>query len=321
MPNYIQWLRAHIGPAYIPLPYVTAIIYDTAGRVLLQHRADFGTAWWGLPGGLFELGEDPHTCLQREVFEETGLQIEPLRLVGVYSSPRYAITYPNGDQVQQITFTYQCRIVGGTLRVDGVETVAQAFFDLGALPPLPPWYSAMLVDAQTADRAPTFDPPAAAPVDSAFANPYPTLMTLRRVIGPAPVLWPGANALVLNAAGEVLLQQRGDFGVWGLPAGALDTGETLARTAQRETYEETGLLVEPRALLNIYGGHRVVYPNGDVLHPIGAVFHCEVVGGALRADGTESLAVRFFPPHALPATLSPLMRLRLEQALACLNAL
>jgi len=54
--GYIGWLRGQVGPALLPLAYATAIIRDRAGRILFQRRADFGAAWWGLPGGLLEPG-------------------------------------------------------------------------------------------------------------------------------------------------------------------------------------------------------------------------------------------------------------------------
>ena len=54
-------------------------------RVLLQRRDDNGR--WGLPGGSVEPGESVRTAVIREVHEETGLDVEPLRLIGVYSDP------------------------------------------------------------------------------------------------------------------------------------------------------------------------------------------------------------------------------------------
>jgi 8-oxo-dGTP pyrophosphatase MutT (NUDIX family) len=139
MAGYIQWLRQLAGPHLLPLVYATALIRDEAGRILFQRRADFGSAWWGLPGGLLEPGETPTACLQREALEETGLRVEPVRFVGVYSSPRYIVTYPNGDQVQQVTTCHECRIVGpvGELRPDPEEILGLEFFPPEALPRLP----------------------------------------------------------------------------------------------------------------------------------------------------------------------------------------
>src|SRR5579885_3187653 len=50
--------------------------------------------------------------------------------------------------------------------------------------------------------------------------------------------------VVVQDAGRVLLIKREDFEVWALPAGGVESGETLAQTAIREVREETGLVVE-----------------------------------------------------------------------------
>jgi len=314
MAGYIQWLRQLAGPHLLPLAYATALIRDEAGRILFQRRADFGSAWWGLPGGLLEPRETPVACLQREVVEETGLHVEPVRFVGVYSSPRYNVTYPNGDQVQQITTCHECRMVGGELRPDADEILGLEFFAPEAMPPLPVWYADMVADAiqgRHTQVPPYFDPPD----QQAVNTPFTSLISMRPVVGHAPLVWPGASVAVRDEAGRILLQQRGDTGTWSLPAGALDTGETLAHTAIRETEEETGLLVEPIRLVDVYSGWQVTYPNGDQLYPVAFLFLCGVVGGELRADGHESLAVDFFAPDQLPP-IYPNMLERIQHALA-----
>ncbi len=296
MPDYLPWLRAQVGQALLPLAYATTIVQDDAGRVLFQRRADFGDAWWGLPGGLLDPHEAPEACARREVLEETGLTLGSLRLTGVYSSARYVVAYPNGDRVQQITFCYAGRVAGGRLRPQSSEILEQAFFAPDDLPPRPVWYADMLAHGLSDERAAYFDPPEYAPLET----PYPTFLDLRRVVGSAPLICPGASAAVLDEAGRLLLQRRADNGHWAMPAGALDTGETLARTAQRETREETGLVVEPVRILMVYGGREIVLPNGHRFFPVGALFACRRVGGQPRPDGRESTAVRYFAQDELP---------------------
>ena len=189
MTGYISWLRGQVGPALLPLAYATAIIRDPAGRVLFQRRADFGAAWWGLPGGLFEPGETPEACLQREVLEETGLMVAPGRLTGLYSSLRYRVAYPNGDQAQQVTMCYECDWVAGELQAQAAEVEELKFFAPYALPPMAIWYNDMLAHALAALPSPYFDPPEQGVVET----PFPTLMSLRAVVGHAPVIWPGAD--------------------------------------------------------------------------------------------------------------------------------
>ncbi len=81
---------------------VSALLFDER-RVLLAHRRDID--WWNLPGGGMELGETIEEAVRREVLEETGLEVEVERLVGVYSKP----------QKQEVVLTFLCRKVGGVL--------------------------------------------------------------------------------------------------------------------------------------------------------------------------------------------------------------
>lgn len=133
IPPYVANLRKHIGHDTLLLPAVGAIIRDELGRVLLIRRGD--GRGWSLPGGIMEPGERLIDSLVREVWEETGLEVEPMRLIGIYSDPEFLhITYPNGDQAQFVSTTMECRIVGGQPRADGEESLEVGFFDPDALP-------------------------------------------------------------------------------------------------------------------------------------------------------------------------------------------
>jgi len=133
IPPYIVELRAKIGQALLLLPAAAAIVQDDRGRVLLIRRGD--GRGWSLPGGMMEPGERIAEAAVREVWEETGLEVEPVRLVGVYSDPAYThITFPNGDEVHFVSSTFVCRVVGGTLRPDGDESLEVAYFAPDALP-------------------------------------------------------------------------------------------------------------------------------------------------------------------------------------------
>lgn len=95
-----------------------------------------------------ELGESADEAVVREVREETGLEIMPVALIGVYSSPDYSITYPNGDRVQAVIIFFECRVVGGTLRPDGDEILEARYFGPDdELPPMRPCCVAKARDA------------------------------------------------------------------------------------------------------------------------------------------------------------------------------
>jgi ADP-ribose pyrophosphatase YjhB (NUDIX family) len=82
---------------------VSGIVTDDHGRALLIRRRDNGR--WEPPGGVLELGESIHNGLQREVREETGLDIEPIALSGVYKNMTRAI----------INLVFRCKVTGGAL--------------------------------------------------------------------------------------------------------------------------------------------------------------------------------------------------------------
>ena len=124
----------------------TAFIRDSSGRVLLQRRSDNG--YWNLPGGGLELGESVAQACVREVREETGLEVEIVRLIGVYSAPEITtMSYPDGRVIQYVTSLFECRIVGGTLEFDE-ESLALDWFDPLELPtPFSPNHVPRIQDA------------------------------------------------------------------------------------------------------------------------------------------------------------------------------
>jgi 8-oxo-dGTP diphosphatase len=319
--DYLTSLRQKIGPALIPLVYSTVILRDEAGRILFHHRPDFDL--WGLPGGILEPGESPAECARREAFEETGLHTEPVRLTAVLSSPRHNILYPNGDRVQQISFYFESRITGGSLRPEREEASRLAFFSRGEFPRTLPWYAAAL--EHTDGREPYSDPPefsSRAPrpdpsleSETGRTPQQPTWAFLRSYVASLPLVLPGATALIRDEADRILLVRRMDSGLWMFPGGLLELGESLAGTVIRETEEETGLRIEPLRIRGIFGGHRVVYPQGDVLYPVSTWFECAIRSGSLRADADEVDRADFFAPADFPEMV-PGVRERCERLLA-----
>ena len=65
---------------------VFAVIFNERGHVLCV-RTNYGRGYWTTPGGRVEAGESPLDALQREVLEETGCEVEPGELIGVYVKP------------------------------------------------------------------------------------------------------------------------------------------------------------------------------------------------------------------------------------------
>lgn len=107
-------------------PKLTAdvVIPGEGGRVILIDRA-IGPyeEWWSLPGGAVEVGETVEHAAVREVREETGLYVELVRRIGVYSDPDRD---PRGDFV---SVAYLARPVSGELTPEDDEVIKVAYID------------------------------------------------------------------------------------------------------------------------------------------------------------------------------------------------
>jgi mutator protein MutT len=151
----MRWLRRFVGPAPLIMAATAACIRDRDGRVLLMRRGGEEAELWGFPGGALELGESAAEGVVREVREEVGLEVVPDGLIGVYSHPEYAFSYPGGDRVQPLILLFACRAVGGQLVADGEEALAVRYFGPhDPLPPLRPCCAAKLRDAFSPAAAP-----------------------------------------------------------------------------------------------------------------------------------------------------------------------
>jgi 8-oxo-dGTP pyrophosphatase MutT (NUDIX family) len=104
----------------------------------------------------------------------------------------------------------------------------------------------------------------------------------------------GTTAAIIQS-GKVLLTKREDFEVWCLPGGHVDPGESLAQTAIREAYEETGLEVELLRLVGVYS--RTGSGVAD-MHIV--LFTAQPIGGILKPQVGEVLELDYFAPDALP---------------------
>jgi 8-oxo-dGTP pyrophosphatase MutT (NUDIX family) len=134
------------------------------------------------------------------------------------------------------------------------------------------------------------------------------LRQLRVRVGSTFVLLPSVTSLVFDHDGRLLLARHAHEQGWGTIGGAIDPDESPEDAVVRETWEETGLHVEPTRLRAVLGGprFRVTYPNGDQVGYVAAVFDCRQIGGTLRPDGEEITEARFFQRSELTGLdLSP----------------
>ncbi|WP_445489378.1 NUDIX hydrolase [Niallia sp. 03133] len=126
---------------------------------------------------------------------------------------------------------------------------------------------------------------------------------LRKLIGKMPVILVGSVVILLDDKKRILLQQRTHpHGVWGLPGGLMEPGESTEETAIREVYEETGLTVSSLNLIQVYSGEQyfTVAANGDPFYSVTAVYNTTSYSGTIKINEEEALDLAFFAKDNLP---------------------
>lgn len=94
---------------------VSAFVLDRADRLLLIRRTDNNLH--ALPGGRHELGETMSEAVTREVMEETGIQVQPTGLIGIYSNPNHVMEYDDGEVRQEFSICFRAKPIGGKPQV------------------------------------------------------------------------------------------------------------------------------------------------------------------------------------------------------------
>ncbi|WP_067563462.1 NUDIX domain-containing protein [Nocardia acidivorans] len=118
---------------------------------------------------------------------------------------------------------------------------------------------------------------------------------------PAPnSLVPAASVVVVNDAGQLLLQRRVDNGMWALPGGQMELGESLAGCGIRETKEETGIDIEITGIVGTYTDpkHVFAYDDGEVRQEFSICLLGKPIGGSVTVSD-ESTEVAWFDWEAV----------------------
>lgn len=153
MPDYKQSyfgkLRKLIGKEKVFLITARAIIRDREKRVLFVRHSDH--AQWVMPAGSMELGESILDCVQREVKEESGLDVISATPMAIYSEPRFSFVTAYGDPYQPLSVVFIIDEWSGTLISETDETVDARFFPLEAFPQIPEVYIETLSDLKQFD--------------------------------------------------------------------------------------------------------------------------------------------------------------------------
>ena len=102
------------------------------------------------------------------------------------------------------------------------------------------------------------------------------------------------TVLPITDAGEIVLIRRGiepGLGWWAQPGGFLEVDETVSEAAMRETYEETGLVVQPGDIIGLYSRLEAAV--------VVIAFEAHVVAGTFRTN-PEALEIAAFEPDEIP---------------------
>ncbi len=279
----------------------STIVFNEAGQLLLIQRHDIRT--FDVPGGGLESWELPTEAAVRETLEETGLEIRPLQLIGLYHWPNKPNAY--------LSFYFRCELLGGAIQ-PSEETPHVAFYDPARLPKrMLPMHRQRIEQCLAHDgKRPLFATQPMTILHKAGKIVlgrilFPWQRWQRRRNGqaawPEPRSWKmGAFTIIRNEIGAVLWIKRTDKDVWNLPGGGAELTaegeEPPWETAVRETYEETGCQVR---LLNLSSINS--YSNEANLT---FTFIAEIIAGELTA-GPEAAAFAWFQPGAEPTNSIP----------------
>jgi ADP-ribose pyrophosphatase YjhB (NUDIX family) len=118
---------------------------------------------------------------------------------------------------------------------------------------------------------------------------------------------------------EILLMQRSDNGMWGLPGGHVEPGESVAAAALREVAEETGWRIELGRLIGVYSDparQTVETARGERAQLVNLCFEALALEQHAPTTPHEALALGFFPRTRLPQPFVPIHTIRLDDAFA-----
>lgn len=118
--NYVHYTDPKVG--------VGALVMQDAGILLVKRKMDPERGKWSIPAGFLDHGEDPKETAVREVHEETGLKIQIVELLDVFTNP------PQQGGAS-IFILYRAQLLGGTMRA-GDDAGDVGFFALDQLPEL-----------------------------------------------------------------------------------------------------------------------------------------------------------------------------------------
>ncbi|WBW96432.1 NUDIX hydrolase [Oceanirhabdus sp. W0125-5] len=130
---------------------------------------------------------------------------------------------------------------------------------------------------------------------------------LREIVGHRPLILVGAVTIIMDTENRILLQKRKttSYGMWGIPGGLMELGESAEETARREVFEETGLTVGKLELIDVFSGKDsyLKVPNGDEFYAVTVAYYTKEISGTFNMDEDESLDFCFISLDELPENI------------------
>ncbi|MFP5377522.1 MAG: NUDIX hydrolase N-terminal domain-containing protein [Acidimicrobiia bacterium] len=158
-----EWMKAvgeGVSGYVTPKVAVGAVVGNDRGELLLVRRADSGV--WLYPTGWADVGYSPAEVAVKEVAEETGIDVEPVRVIAVFDGLRLGFT-----RIPLYSVVFHCRVLGGELRRHPLECTDVGWFGEPDLPaPLAGverWRSTAFAAIRGEPVEPLFDAPRAGP--------------------------------------------------------------------------------------------------------------------------------------------------------------
>jgi len=129
--GYVGEWMSDVGrgvPGYAtPKVAVGAAVTNDKGELLLIQRADSGL--WLYPTGWCDVGYSAPEVVVKEVLEETGFEVEPVRLIGVLDGMRLG-----ASRIPLYSLLFLCRVVGGSMHLHPLECTDAGWFTRENLP-------------------------------------------------------------------------------------------------------------------------------------------------------------------------------------------
>jgi ADP-ribose pyrophosphatase YjhB (NUDIX family) len=265
----------------------SGLVVNQTGELLVIQRDD--TRTWAIPGGSLEPGEMASEGVVREIEEETGLKVLPVRLVSIDFVP--------WGKRNLLLFMFRC------LRRGGEERTSTESLQVGYTPTHPLSLPMLRIHRERIERGLTHQggPPFWQQYElnwrehllkyvlGGIIYPYKNWRQRRRgqpYVPPTP--WSVAAYVVIrNPVGDALWVKPHNHSNWTLPGGRADDGEAPWDAAVRWVHEQAGLTVELSDLVGVY--------TLSAQQDMALVFTARIVGET-TTRGSESAELAYFTP-------------------------